>query len=163
MDVFTRDELDRLTSRPALPGIDANEVRALREWIRREGHKYDDVRFNVRVGAGISLQGDFTEKFKADWLQRTRMRLDLLAFIAPRFATIVEAKVQWTNEAVWQLVAYRDYYLVEFPDHDVTLVGVCEAYTPNARQLASDRGIRLHVYGFPDDLPQAAADREIRT
>lgn len=160
MDVFSRDELDRLTSRSTLPGVDVNEVRCLREWIRREGAKYDELRFNVRVGTGVTLAGAFSEKFKADWERRTRMRLDLLAWNPPNQATIVEAKLQWTNDAVWQELAYRDHYLEEFPDHVVALVGVCEAYTPTARQLASNSGIRLHVYGFPADLPQAPATSE---
>lgn len=160
MDVFTRNELDRLTSRDTLPGVDVNEVRCLREWIRREGSKYDELRFNVRVGRGVTLEGDFAEKFKADWERRTRMRLDLLGWNPPTDATIVEAKRQWTNDAVWQLLAYRDHYLDEFSEHTVRLVGVCEAYTPTARTLALDKGIKLHVYGFRDDLPQAPAAAE---
>lgn len=157
MDVFRRDELDRLTSRSTFPGIDANEARAIREWIRREGHKYEELRFNVRVGVGVELEGGSADKFNRWWKQITRMRLDLLAWNPPNEATILEAKVAWTNDAVWQLLSYRDAYLVEFPEHNVTLIGVCEAYSPSARQMASDRGIRLHVYTFRDPLPQAIA------
>jgi hypothetical protein len=158
MDAFPRSELARLINRSRLPGVDPTEVRVLREWIRREGHRYDELRFNVRVGEGVELQGDYTEKFKADWQQRTRMRLDCVGYNAPRSSTLVEAKVQWTNDAVWQLLSYRDRYRVEFPVHEIALVGVCEAYTPSARLLASDHDIRLFVYGFPGDLPQAAAE-----
>lgn len=158
MDVFPRSELDRLVNRTRLPGVDPTEVRVLREWIRREGAQYDELRFNVRVGEGTKLEGDYTDKFKADWLQRTRMRLDCVGYVAPRWSTLVEAKVQWTNDAVWQLLAYRDRYRVEYPGHELALVGVAEAYTMSARLLASDQGIRLFVYGFPDDLPQAPAD-----
>jgi hypothetical protein len=157
VQTFTRDDLPRLVDRSTLPSIDVGEVRALREFIRREGHNYDELRFEVRVGAGVELQGDYTEKFKADWRERTKMRLDLVCYNPPNQYTIVEAKQQWTNAAVWQLLSYRDQFLIEFPDADVRLVGVAEAYTPNGAQLASDQGIRLHVYGFRDALPQSGA------
>jgi hypothetical protein len=154
---YTRDDLPRLVNATRLPGIDAGELRAVREWIRREGTKYDELRFEVRVGAGVELQGDYAEKFRDDWRERTKMRLDLVAYNPPNQYTIVEAKLQWTNDAVWQLLSYRDQFLIEYPEADVRLVGVAEAYTPNGAQLASDQGIRLHVYGFPPELPHAPA------
>jgi hypothetical protein len=160
MDVFTRDELYRLTDRVTLPGINPDEVPVTREWIRRYGHDYDELRFNVRVGVGIRLQGAYPEKFVDDWYQRTRLKPDLVAFTAPRFSTIIEAKIQWLNDAVWQLLHYRDLYVAEFPEHEIRLVGVCTAYTPQAALLASESGIRLHVFGFPGDLPLAAATTE---
>lgn len=155
---FTRADLPRLVDRSTLPGIDVGEVRALREWIRREGAKFDELRFEVRVGVGVQLEGDYTEKFLADWRQRTKMRLDLVAYNPPNQFTLIEAKLHWTNEAVWQLLAYRDQFVIEYPGADVRLVGVAEAYTANAGLLASDQGIRVHVYGF-SDLPQAPAER----
>lgn len=160
MDVFTRSELYRLVDRVSLPGINPDEVPVTREWIRRYGRDYDEIRFNVRVGVGIRLEGPYPQKLKDDWFERTRLKPDWIAWTAPRFATIGEAKVQWLNDAVWQLLHYRDLYQREFPEHDVRLVGVCQAYTPQAAQLASDSGIRLHVYGFPGDLPLAAATTE---
>jgi len=160
MDVFTRDELYRLTDRVTLPGINPEEVPVTREWIRRYGSQFDELRFNVRVGTGIRLQGAYDDVFIENWYQRTRLKPDLIAFTFPRFATIVEAKVQWLNDAVWQTLHYRDLYLEEFPEHDVDLVGVCQAYTPQAAMLASSSGIRLHVYAFPGDLPLAAATTE---
>lgn len=163
MDVFKREELYRLTDRATLPGISQEEVPALREWIRREGAKYDELRFNVRVGIGIRLEGTFAEKFRDDWEQRTRMKPDLVAWSAPNFVTIVEAKVQWQNDAVWQLLHYRDLYIDEFPEASMALVGVCEAYTPQALRLANTSGIRLHVYGFPGDLPLAPATTEAQS
>ena len=163
MDVFTRDERYRLTDRTTLPGINPEEVPVLREWIRRHGAAYDELRFNVRVGVGVQLAGPYPEKFKADWEQRTRPKPDLIAWNPPNAATLVEAKVQWQNDAVWQLLHYRDLLLDEFPHLNVDLVGVCEAYTPQARILASNSGIRLFVYGFPGDLPLAAATMEERS
>ncbi|MCA1834353.1 MAG: hypothetical protein LC750_16785 [Actinobacteria bacterium] len=153
MDVFPRDELFRLVNRASLPGVSPEEVRALREWIRRQGDQYDELRFNVRVGVGVTLEGDYTDKFKGDWFERTRMRPDLVGFRRPSTATLVEGKVQWTNEAVWQLLHYRDLYRDEHPSEAIELVGVCEAFTPQGRALALASAIRLFVYGFPGELP----------
>lgn len=157
MDTFTRAELPRLVNATKYPGVDPTEVRVLREWIRREGDRYDELRFNVRVGAGVQLAGDFTEKFKADWERRTKMRLDCVGFNPPHVVTLVEAKVQWTNDAVWQLLGYRDQYVAEYPEAMIDLAGVCEAYTPSALQLAGDQGIRLFVFGFADTTPASSS------
>lgn len=157
MDVFARDELYRLTDRTSFPGVDADETRAIREWIRREGAKYEQLRFNVRIGAGKTLDDTFDERFKKYWFRVTQMRCDLVAWNPPNAITIVEGKVLWANDAVWQLLSYRDAYVSDFPDSNVALVGVCEAYTPSGRELAASQGIRLHVYTFRDPLPQASA------
>lgn len=160
MDVFTREQLEDLVGRSSLPGIDATEIRVVREFLRRYGANYREYRFNVRVGEGAKLEGDYTEKFRDDWERRSRMRMDLVCWNPPDQATLIEAKVQWTNDAVWQLLAYRDAYVRDNRETIVGLVGVAEAYTASARQLASDRGLRLYVYGFPPELPAAPATSE---
>ena len=63
--------------------------------------------------------------------------------------------MQWTNHAVWQVLDYRDRYRVDFPDHQVNVIGVAEAYTDQAREHAAQRGIRLIIYSFPPDQPLA--------
>ena len=93
VDRFPRAELDRLTNRTSLPGVDPTEVRVLREYIRRHGAEYDELRFNVRVGDGAELVGDYTDKFRADWRTRTKMRLDCVGWTAPSSTTLIEAKV----------------------------------------------------------------------
>lgn len=160
MIVFPREQLEDLIRRDALPGIDATEVRVVREFLRRYGANYREYRFNVRVGEGTKLVGDYTEKFAAYWERVTQMRMDLVCWNPPNQATLVEAKVQWANDGVWQLLSYRDAYARDTNDEIVALVGVAEAYTPSARQLASDRGIRLYIYGFPPALPAAPATSE---
>lgn len=157
MNAYPRVELPRLINRTTLPGVDDREVRVLREWIRRFGEQYDELRFNVRVGAGVQLAGDYPQQFKIDWMNRTKMRLDCVAWNAGDAVTLIEAKVEWTNDAVWQLLSYRDAYRDEFPDASIALAGVCEAYTPQARQLAADQGITLHVFTFAAPPPIAGA------
>lgn len=157
MDAFTRAELETLIARSTLPGVDPTEVRVLREFLRRQGSNYSEYRFNVRVGEGVQLEGAYSEKFREDWARRTKMRLDLVCFSPPNFSTLIEAKVQWANDAVWQLLGYRDHYAIDFPRDEIKLAGVAEAYTPTARTLASSRGIRLFVYGFPPELPASPA------
>jgi len=157
MDTFTREELERVVSRSSLPGIDPTELRVVQEFLRRHGAEFREYRFNVRVGEGVTLAGDYGEKFIEDWRRRTQMRLDLVCWNPPNLATLVEAKVQWMNDAVWQLLNYRDHYQTDHPGEQLSLAGICEAYTPNARTLAGDQGIRLYVYRFPAELPAAAA------
>jgi len=163
MDTFPRAELNRLTDRTGYPGINQEEWRSLREYIRRHGTEYDELRFNVRIGIGITLQGDYTEKFVKDWEERTKMRPDCIGFVYPNVATIIEAKVQWTNHAVWQVSDYRDRYQHDHPGDVVHVIGVAEAYTENARQLSSDKGIKLFIYAFPPEDPLAGGTEDARS
>ena len=63
-------------------------------------------------------------------------RPDTVAFAPPNRATLIEVKELWTNEAVWQLSAYRDFYREAYPDQELALAGVAAGATPNGRELA---------------------------
>jgi len=155
MQAFPRAELIRLTERTSYPTIDRYEWRALREYLRRHGAEYDELRFDVRIGIGVKLEGEYSDKFKADWERRTKMKPDCIGFIVPDRATIIETKVQWTNGAVWQILSYRDHYQIDFPGHTVATIGVCESATPSALALSTARGIVLYRYEFPANDPLA--------
>jgi hypothetical protein len=163
MDVFPRAELERVITRSSLPGINPEERRVLQEYLRRHGAEFEELRFNVRVGLGIRLEGDYTDKFRFDWEERTKMRPDCVGWSPPKLATLIEAKTLWTNHAVWQLLSYRDAYAGDNPDAVIDLVGVAEAYTPQALSLSTSQGIRVYVYSFPPEAPLAPATSEIRS
>lgn len=140
------------------PGMIPAESRVLRQFIHHQGGRFDEFRFNVRIGDGVTTTEDVDPKLAAAWEQITKARPDSVAFKHPNDATIVEVKEAFTNEAVWQLLAYRDLYVKAFPDHTVRLAGVAQLATPTARILAAAQGIALFLYKFP---PGTVDTREI--
>lgn len=149
-DVFT--DRDQLLRRPVFPGMDAAESRALRQYIRRQGDGVNEWRFNVRVGPGTDAGAPVDQKTRDAWMQLTRARLDCVAWRSPSSATLIEAKDRWENDAVWQLLSYRDLYAADNPTHAIALVGVARVASNTARELARTKGIALYLY----DLPPAA-------
>lgn len=146
MTVIT--DRDRLLRMPVYPGMVPAESRVLRQYIRRHGEAIDEWRFNVRLGEGVRLPDTFDPAVRKSFERLTMERPDTVAWRAPRFATLIEVKELWTNEAVWQLRSYADFYREAYPDHDVALVGVAVEATPNGRELARRQGIALYLYAL---------------
>lgn len=145
---------DRLLGMAVYPGMVPEESRVLRQYIRRHGDGVAEWRFNVRIGEGVQLPADADDALRKSWEALTKARTDVVAFRPPNAATIVEAKDHWTNEAVWQLLGYRDLYKDTFPLHVVTLHGVARTASPTSKALARKAGITLYLY----DLPPAGVD-----
>lgn len=145
-----RDVLARL---PVYPGMDAAESRVLRQFIKRRGAEFVEWRFMVRIGEGSDAGAVVDESTRKAWRALTKARTDVVAMRSPTDATIIEAKDRWANDAVWQLLGYRDLYAATFPDHRVSLVGVAREATETAKALASARRIPLYVYALPPALP----------
>jgi hypothetical protein len=160
VDVISdRDRLLRLEN---YPGMIPEESRVLRQFIHRHGALFDEFRFNVRIGEGVELGADFDEKLRRAWTQWTKARPDTIGFKHPNDATIIEVKWDFTNEGVWQILAYRDLYVAAFPAHVVRLVGLGTFATPTARNLAASNGIQLHLYALTPgavDIDEQAAER----
>lgn len=162
MDIYTRDDYDRLLMKTNYPGIDATEARPLAAFLRAHVQEFDQVWFNVKVGAGVRLEGDFPADFRANWEHITRMRPDVVGWNAPDVATLIEVKVAWENSAVWQLLGYRDLYVAEYPQHRTRLLGVAQGYTLNGARLARERGIGLLIYPLPVDAVAADQASEVQ-
>ena len=141
--------------RAVYPGMIESESRVLRQYILRHGLEYDELRFNVRIGEGVDARSFASLDAARAYEQLTKARPDTVAFRHPDQATIVEAKDVWTNEAVWQLLGYRDLYRGAFPDHRIALVGVAAAAMPTALNLSRMNGIRVYVYELRSAAPDA--------
>ena len=152
MNVIT--DRERLLTMATYPGMIPAESRLLRQFLRRRGQAFDEFRFGVRIGDGVTLDDSFDAGVRKSWDAITKARPDTVAFAYPAAATIVEVKEAFTTEAVWQLLGYRDLYARTFPTHAIGLVGVAAFAAPNAKTLASRSGVDLFLY----DLPPAQVD-----
>jgi hypothetical protein len=154
-------ELEALLGMATYPGMIADESRVLRQFIRRHFRDYDELRFDVRLGIGSDPGDEFEEATRRAMQHVTRKRADALGWKGPNVATLIEAKWDFSNDGVWQLLSYRDDYARAFPDHFVLLVGVAAAASVTARELASRMGVRLFVYALPPntvDVGESASE-----
>ena len=114
----------------------------------------------TRVGPGVILPPHITDlKARADWERRTKARPDLV-LQQGQLAAIVEAKEEATNEGIWQVLGYRDFYVAEHPNVTVQPIIVCEAITPTAVQLARSQGVQVYVYEFAAPAGADATEQE---
>jgi hypothetical protein len=157
-NVFTLPaDLPQLGWIPAYPGMVAEETRPLRAFIQKYAALFDEIRFSVRVGPGETAPADVDASLQRAIEQGTRMRMDCVAWKAPNIATLIEAKKDAGNDAVWQLLAYRDHYAAEHPNESIRLVIVAESATLSARTIAAANGITLALFTFASDTPDVTA------
>lgn len=159
--VTTITDVDHLLQMANYPGMIPAESRILRQYIRRYRSVFHEWRFGVRIGEGVQVGDEFSPEVQRAFEAVTKARPDTVAFIPPNDATIIEVKEAFANEAVWQLLAYRDLYVRAFPEHRVRLVGVAQFAGPTARSLAATNGIQLHLYTLPPgqiDINEQAAE-----
>lgn len=151
------DDLDQLGWLAVYPGLIAAETRPMRAFIRTYHRDFDEIRFDVRVGPGESAPDDADDSLRRAIEQGTRMRMDAVAFKRPNVATLIEAKQDAANDAVWQLLAYRDHYVAEHPDEIIRLVIVAESATLSARTIAAAHGITLALFAFASPAADVSA------
>ena len=150
--------LQQLLETVTYPGMILEESRVLRSWIAAHGARYDELRFNERVGPGVILGDHIPEKDRRDWEKHTKARPDMVAVQYPLDATIVEAKWQATLESIWQVLSYVELYAQSFPDWRVRAVIVAADATPAARTLAPLRGVQMHLYRLNTNAPLAPGE-----
>lgn len=157
-NVFTLPaDLPQLGWIPIYPGMVAEETRPLRAFIQKYAANFDEIRFNVRVGPGETAPPDVDAALQRAVEQGTRMRMDCVAWKGPNIATLIEVKVDAGNDAVWQLLTYRDHYVTEHPNESIRLVIVAESATTSARALAAQNGISLALFTFSTSTPDVTA------
>ena len=145
-------DLDRALDTRTFPGMEMNESRVMRAFLFHRHREYDEIRFDERLGKGVELVTAASEEDRRNWERLTRARPDAIAWKDPDRASIVEAKIQATLEAIWQVLTYRELYATTFQSHQVDAVIIAESAMPNAIALARTQSIRMYLY-----TPAAAA------
>lgn len=153
--ISDRDQLLRMSN---YPGMVEAESRILREYIRRHFTGGDEFRFNLRLGEGESLPADVDPAVRRSWEALTKARPDACQWRPPNSARLIEVKEFLTNEGVWQLLTYRDFYVRDFPSHEVTLIAVAGGASHAARQLTKANGVYLYVYAIAPGQVDINAD-----
>lgn len=150
--------LEQLLTTRIFPGMTIDESRLVRAFLAKRGAEWDVADVTFRVGRGAVLPPTYDPVERANWERRTRSRPDLVLLRAPNVVMIVEAKEQLTNEGIWQVLGYRDLYLADNPNDQVTVCAIATAVTSTALQLARSMGVQVLLYELDPNTPLAGGD-----
>lgn len=151
--------LEQLLATATFPGTTPAESRLVRGFLAKRAGEWDTASVVERIGRGEMLPPTYDPKERADWERRTRARPDLVLTRPPSDVAIVEAKEQITNEGIWQVLGYVDFWRADHPGDRVQPIVIGEAITSTAQQLARARGIQVLLYAAaPRALPTDPAE-----
>lgn len=139
--------LDQILLQIQLPGMPRPESDVCKEWLQRHAAEYDQIDFNVRVGAGVELQGgDFTPETIALANSMTQKRIDMVTWVYGQ-PGIWECKIRASLGAVGQLIGYRELFAVTYPGSpQPTLTILARRVDPDTLQVCSAQGIDVILY-----------------
>jgi hypothetical protein len=82
-----------------------------RDIVQRCAATYDDFRFQVHVGDGQQLLGDYTDAVKRQWFTATMKRVDVVGYVGES-VDLIECKLHVDGAAVRQLVEYQRLWII---------------------------------------------------
>lgn len=138
--------LEYILTRPQLPGMTAEESAVGRRWIEEHANDYDSAEFNVRLGQGMQLEGEWDESTRRFAALATAKRADIIARRG-NAVTIVEVKVRVGLGALGQLIGYRDLWLAQNPQTTVEeLIAAAVTAEPDVQQVFQQAGVKLEFF-----------------
>jgi hypothetical protein len=138
--------LEQLLVQIQFPGMPKPESDVCREWITRHGAEYDQIDFNVSLGTGVQLQGDFSQETIDLANQMTKKRADMITWQYGQPA-IWEVKIRASLGAVGQLIGYRELFDTTYPGApEPTLTILARRVDDDTRYVASQQGIDIVLY-----------------
>jgi hypothetical protein len=99
------------------------EAALAKAWLQAHLDQYDDLDWQVRVGLGVQIGGDYDESIQKMAYHATRKRIDLVA-LGAYGATIIELKDHVDLAAVRQARDYADLWQVSPIDPPLAAVVV---------------------------------------
>jgi hypothetical protein len=99
------------------------EAALAKAWLQAHLDQYDDLDWQVRVGLGVQIGGDYDESIQKMAYHATRKRIDLVA-IGAYGATIIELKDHVDLAAVRQARDYADLWQISPIDPPLSAVVV---------------------------------------
>jgi len=129
------------------PGMSFVESEITRAWLNRRGAEYDEISFNLRLGAGVEVGDEYTPEEKRMVKALTTKRVDVVARLADQ-VDLLEVKVRIAFPVIGQLVGYRALWEREHPALPVRrLLAIGRSVVPDAADIIEGQGI--HIETFP--------------
>ena len=130
------------------PHMSADESIIWGRFLASKGQQYVRFDYDLRVGTGIEPVHDIPDKFKNDYIDLTRKRIDAVGYNGS-VATIFEVKNRATFNVFGQIIGYRSLFLKSFPQYSIKeLVVVCASIPLEDLEIVSSQGIV--VLQYPD-------------
>lgn len=138
--------LGLLLEKPHLPGMTPEESAIAKAWLAAHASEYDSAEFNVRLGEGMQLEGEWDASARRFAALATAKRADIIVRQGSA-VTIVEVKVRVGLGALGQLIGYRDLWLKQNPTTVVTaLVAAASTAEPDVQSVLQQSGVRLEFF-----------------
>jgi hypothetical protein len=127
----------------------------IRAFLEHHLAEYDAITFAKRVGRGIPPDPSHLPAVQANTVFSSQLRIDILAWRGNQ-PILIEVKQNVTPAALGQILTYRHWFLVEFPDApDPELVVVGRIGNDDA--ITALRAHNVTVYLYPDAVAPGAA------
>lgn len=146
-EFYTSADLTRLLpTLGQLPQFTLVESELAKAWLREHVSEWDSFGFNVRVGNGVELVGDYSPSTLKAALDSTQKRIDIVAQRADAVA-IVEVKVRISLGSLGQLLGYNILWRAENPmPLEVDLICIGGAAQPDTTELLQAHHIEVVLY-----------------
>lgn len=122
------------------PGMSAQDTII---WIRGKdvvARDDDEIYYNVRIGPERQIDQWVPPNIARQWQGVNSKRIDLVLHRGDRWI-IVEVRHVATSAALGRLIQYRELWLTDRPDDDLTLLLVTDWMDPDLPPLLSSAGI----------------------
>jgi len=114
-------------------------------WLRQQGRRAEDFRYDVRVGRGRPIPAGTDPIIARDWTLLTQQRIDVVGTIEG-VLTLVEVSPRGSRAAFGAIELYRDLYRETFAhDGPLGMALVVGAIHPDFLRVAEQRGIRVYL------------------
>jgi len=114
-------------------------------WLRQQGRRAEDFRYDVRVGRGRPIPAGTDPIIARDWTTLTQQRIDVVGTI-DGVLTLVEVSPRGGRASFGAIELYRDLYRETFAyDGPLGMALVVGAIHPDFLRVAAQRGIRVYL------------------
>ena len=138
--------LGQLLVQMQYPGMTWVESQITRAWISRHGAEYDELMFNVRLGDGAQIEGEFTPEIIRMATLISQKRADMVARTGDQ-VDIVEVKVRIAFPVIGQLLGYRGLWQRDHPEMPVRrLVAVGRSVVPDMGPIIEESGVIIETF-----------------
>jgi len=138
--------LGQLLQQIQYPGMSFVESEITRAWIQRRGVEYDEITFNVRVGAGVDPGEQYTPEIRRMSEALTQKRVDILGRVGDQ-VDLVEVKIRIAFPVIGQLIGYRALWEREHPELPVRrLLAIGRSVVPDAADIIEAQGISIETF-----------------
>ena len=115
-------------------------------YLSKHGQSFDSFDYDFSVGTGITPNQDVPEKFKKDYEDLTKKRIDCLGHNG-NTVSIFEVKQRAGLSALGQLIGYKDLFEIDHPYLKVISLNlVCSSISDDEQKIYQNNGINVFEY-----------------